>query len=152
MCNNGWRIEQIYFVTANLPHVPFFLSSNLFPLQVKACSTQIFASNMFFHKKKNPIHNSYLTPRFFFFIRKIAIQETTCLLTEDLPLHVINSILSSSSVLPPTFFATTSKTVSRAPRLIGCVFLNRANVTCHWDAGDTPALYYTLEVERRPTL
>ncbi|XP_044023287.1 interleukin-6 receptor subunit beta isoform X2 [Siniperca chuatsi] len=49
--------------------------------------------------------------------------------------------------LPPAFSITTSKAVPRPPRLIGCVFLNRANVTCRWEPGDTPTMNYTLQVQ-----
>ncbi|XP_076604135.1 interleukin-31 receptor subunit alpha [Chaetodon auriga] len=53
-------------------------------------------------------------------------------------------------VLSPPFSMTNPNTVPRPPRLIACVFLNRANVTCRWEAGDTPATHYTLQVERIP--
>ncbi|KAK2826464.1 hypothetical protein Q5P01_020678 [Channa striata] len=53
-------------------------------------------------------------------------------------------------VLPPAVPTATSKTVPRPPRLIGCVFINRASVTCRWEAGDTAATNYTLEVQRKP--
>ncbi|XP_035529273.1 interleukin-6 receptor subunit beta [Morone saxatilis] len=44
------------------------------------------------------------------------------------------------------FSTTTSKTGPRPPRLIDCVFQQSANVTCRWEAGDTPATHYTLVV------
>ncbi|XP_070698926.1 interleukin-6 receptor subunit beta-like [Pempheris klunzingeri] len=44
---------------------------------------------------------------------------------------------------------TTSNAVPRPLRLTGCVFLNRANVTCRWEAGDTATTLYTLQVEKR---
>lgn len=50
------------------------------------------------------------------------------------------------------FSITTSMTAPRPPRLIGCVFQERANVTCHWEAGDTPATHYTLEVKQKPLI
>ncbi|KAM7403352.1 hypothetical protein PAMA_004008 [Pampus argenteus] len=53
-------------------------------------------------------------------------------------------------VLPPALSITTSQTVPRPPRLISCVFLNRANVTCRWDAGDIPVTHYTLQVQMMP--
>ncbi|KAM6968607.1 interleukin-6 receptor subunit beta [Tautogolabrus adspersus] len=53
-------------------------------------------------------------------------------------------------VLPPAVSLTTSKTAPRPPQLIGCVFLNRANVTCHWEPGDTLWTSYTLQVKRIP--
>ncbi|XP_067336249.1 interleukin-31 receptor subunit alpha [Channa argus] len=53
-------------------------------------------------------------------------------------------------VLPPAMSTTTSKAFPRPPRLIGCVFINRANVTCRWEAGDSPATNYTLQVQRKP--
>ncbi|XP_060919371.1 interleukin-6 receptor subunit beta [Labrus mixtus] len=52
--------------------------------------------------------------------------------------------------LPPAVSLTTSKKAPRPPQLIGCVFLNRANVTCHWEQGDTLWTGYTLQIERRP--
>ncbi|XP_070776836.1 interleukin-6 receptor subunit beta-like [Enoplosus armatus] len=65
---------------------------------------------------------------------------------EDLqPLHAVNSRLSPSAF---SFSITTSTAAPRPPRLIGCVFLNRANVTCRWEAGDTPVTHYTLQVQR----
>lgn len=70
-------------------------------------------------------------------------------LSDDVLLHAINSMpLISSSVLIPASYADIR------PRLIDCVFLNRANVTCRWEpavSGDTPVTSYTLVVERRPT-
>ncbi|XP_074517438.1 interleukin-6 receptor subunit beta isoform X2 [Sebastes fasciatus] len=48
--------------------------------------------------------------------------------------------------LPPAVAVTTSEADPRPPRLIGCVFLHRANVTCRWEAGDTPKTNYTLQV------
>ncbi|XP_041809751.1 interleukin-6 receptor subunit beta isoform X2 [Chelmon rostratus] len=54
------------------------------------------------------------------------------------------------AALVQAFSTSDSSAVPRPPRLIGCVFLNRANVTCRWEAGDTPATHYTLVVERRP--
>ncbi|XP_035024535.1 interleukin-6 receptor subunit beta [Hippoglossus stenolepis] len=45
---------------------------------------------------------------------------------------------------------TTSKALPRPPRLLGCVFLNRANVTCRWEAGDASATRYTLQIQRIP--
>ncbi|XP_031703871.1 interleukin-6 receptor subunit beta isoform X2 [Anarrhichthys ocellatus] len=62
-----------------------------------------------------------------------------------LPIHAVNSSLSPSSAFPPAFSVTTPKADPRPPRLIGCVFQNRANVTCHWEAGDTPTTNFTLE-------
>ncbi|XP_054470187.1 interleukin-31 receptor subunit alpha [Anoplopoma fimbria] len=59
----------------------------------------------------------------------------TCLLVAGLAL-----------AFPPAFSVTTSKADPRPPRLIGCVFLNRANVTCRWEAGDTPTTDFTLQV------
>ncbi|TMS21113.1 Interleukin-6 receptor subunit beta [Larimichthys crocea] len=56
----------------------------------------------------------------------------------------------SQSVLCQAFSMTTTKASPRPPRLIYCVFLERANVTCHWKAGDIPAKNYTLKVERMP--
>ncbi|KAM7376101.1 hypothetical protein PAMP_005848 [Pampus punctatissimus] len=53
-------------------------------------------------------------------------------------------------VLPPALSITTSQTVPRPPRLINCVFLNRANVTCRWDAGDILVTHYTLQVQMMP--
>ncbi|XP_045919345.1 interleukin-31 receptor subunit alpha isoform X1 [Micropterus dolomieu] len=53
---------------------------------------------------------------------------------------------------PLAFSVATPKAVPRPPQLIGCVFLNRANVTCRWEAGDTPATHYTLQVQRVPWL
>nr|XP_046268504.1 interleukin-6 receptor subunit beta isoform X2 [Scatophagus argus] len=50
------------------------------------------------------------------------------------------------------FSITAAKTVPRPPQLIRCVFHNRANVTCHWEAGDASATHYTLEVERIPAI
>ncbi|XP_051238716.1 interleukin-6 receptor subunit beta isoform X2 [Dicentrarchus labrax] len=46
------------------------------------------------------------------------------------------------------FSTTTSMTGPRPPRLIDCVFHHYANVTCRWEAGDTPTTHYTLEVVR----
>ncbi|XP_060938144.1 interleukin-6 receptor subunit beta [Limanda limanda] len=45
---------------------------------------------------------------------------------------------------------TTSKALLRPPRLLGCVFLNRANVTCRWEAGSASATRYTLQIQRIP--
>ncbi|XP_074547494.1 interleukin-6 receptor subunit beta [Halichoeres trimaculatus] len=45
---------------------------------------------------------------------------------------------------------TSSNTDPRPPRLIDCVFMNRANVTCRWEPGDPPATRYTLQVQRIP--
>ncbi|XP_042292673.1 interleukin-31 receptor subunit alpha [Thunnus maccoyii] len=53
-------------------------------------------------------------------------------------------------VLHPALSITTSQANPRPPQLIGCVFLNRANVTCRWEAGDTAVTHYTLQVQRRP--
>ncbi|TKS86847.1 Interleukin-6 receptor subunit beta [Collichthys lucidus] len=55
-----------------------------------------------------------------------------------------------STVLCQAFSITTTRTSPRPPRLINCVFLERANVTCRWKAGDVPAKNYTLKVERMP--
>ncbi|XP_062253899.1 interleukin-6 receptor subunit beta-like [Platichthys flesus] len=44
----------------------------------------------------------------------------------------------------------TSKALPRPPRLLGCVFLNRANVTCRWEAGGASATRYTLQIQRIP--
>ncbi|XP_006798424.2 interleukin-6 receptor subunit beta [Neolamprologus brichardi] len=46
------------------------------------------------------------------------------------------------------FCITTSTAFPRPPRLIGCVFIHRVNVTCHWEPGDTPTTKYTLQVEK----
>ena len=61
-------------------------------------------------------------------------------------MHVINSSLSLSSAVPPGVSVTTSQADPRPPQLIGCVFLERANVTCRWEAGDTPTTHYTLQL------
>ncbi|XP_040916831.1 interleukin-31 receptor subunit alpha [Toxotes jaculatrix] len=53
-------------------------------------------------------------------------------------------------VLPPALSITTSKAFPRPLQLIRCVFLNRANITCHWEPGDTPATHYTLRIQRMP--
>ncbi|GAA6213324.1 interleukin-6 receptor subunit beta-like isoform X1 [Lates japonicus] len=37
----------------------------------------------------------------------------------------------------------------RPPRLIGCVFVNRGNITCRWEAGDTPTTSYTLLIQKK---
>ncbi|XP_029350425.1 interleukin-6 receptor subunit beta [Echeneis naucrates] len=50
--------------------------------------------------------------------------------------------------LPPAATSVTSKPFPRPPRLIGCVFQNRANATCHWEAGDLPATRYTLQIQK----
>ncbi|KAK7904017.1 hypothetical protein WMY93_016624 [Mugilogobius chulae] len=39
----------------------------------------------------------------------------------------------------------------KAPALIGCVFIHRANVTCDWTTGDSKITHYTLNVQRIPT-
>ncbi|CAJ1074431.1 interleukin-6 receptor subunit beta isoform X1 [Xyrichtys novacula] len=52
--------------------------------------------------------------------------------------------------LPPVVSITTSETDPRPPKLISCVFMNRVNVTCNWEPGDTPATRYTLQVKRIP--
>ncbi|KAF1374667.1 hypothetical protein PFLUV_G00231480 [Perca fluviatilis] len=49
-------------------------------------------------------------------------------------------------VLPPACPFNSSKADPRLPQLIGCVFLHRDNVTCRWEAGDTPTTDYTLQV------
>lgn len=38
--------------------------------------------------------------------------------------------------------------VPKAPVLIGCVFIHRANITCKWKPGDSQATNYTLHVEQ----
>nr|XP_019953542.1 PREDICTED: interleukin-6 receptor subunit beta-like [Paralichthys olivaceus] len=52
-------------------------------------------------------------------------------------------------VLHPASSVTTSKALPRPPRLLGCVFLNQANVTCRWEAGDASATHYTLQIQKR---
>ncbi|CAK6966964.1 interleukin-31 receptor subunit alpha [Scomber scombrus] len=52
-----------------------------------------------------------------------------------------------SLVLPPVLSITTSKATPQPPRLIGCVFINRANVTCRWEPGNTSVTHYTLQVQ-----
>ncbi|XP_071354821.1 interleukin-31 receptor subunit alpha-like isoform X3 [Trachinotus anak] len=52
-------------------------------------------------------------------------------------------------VLPPASSSTTSKAFPRPPQLIDCVFQNRANITCRWEAGDMPTTHYTLQIQRR---
>lgn len=49
--------------------------------------------------------------------------------------------------LPPAFSVTPPEAHPHAPRLLRCVFLNRANVTCHWEAGDNHTTQYTLQVQ-----
>ncbi|XP_026172295.1 interleukin-31 receptor subunit alpha isoform X2 [Mastacembelus armatus] len=51
-------------------------------------------------------------------------------------------------VLLPDLSISTSRAFPGPPRLTGCVFINRANVTCHWEAADTPTTHYTLQVWR----
>ncbi|XP_013879002.1 interleukin-31 receptor subunit alpha [Austrofundulus limnaeus] len=46
---------------------------------------------------------------------------------------------------------TSSEVSPQPPQLIGCVFMARSNVTCHWEPGDTPATHYTLQVQRKPS-
>ncbi|KAM4542655.1 interleukin-31 receptor subunit alpha isoform 2-T2 [Odontesthes bonariensis] len=53
-------------------------------------------------------------------------------------------------VQPSALPVTALKTSARPPRLIGCVFIIRSNVTCHWEPGDIPATHYTLQVQRTP--
>ncbi|AWP16273.1 putative interleukin-6 receptor subunit beta-like [Scophthalmus maximus] len=53
-------------------------------------------------------------------------------------------------VLPQASSTATSEALPRPPRLIGCVFLNRANITCRWEAGDPSATHYTLKIQRKP--
>ncbi|KAK1893774.1 Interleukin-6 receptor subunit beta [Dissostichus eleginoides] len=49
--------------------------------------------------------------------------------------------------LPPAFSVTPPEAHPHAPRLLRCVFLNRASVTCHWEAGDNHTTQYTLQVQ-----
>ncbi|XP_023286551.1 interleukin-6 receptor subunit beta-like [Seriola lalandi dorsalis] len=51
-------------------------------------------------------------------------------------------------VLPPASSSTTSKSSHRPPQLIGCVFQNRANATCRWEAADMPTTNYTLQIQK----
>uniref|UniRef100_UPI0037E84262 interleukin-31 receptor subunit alpha-like n=1 Tax=Semicossyphus pulcher TaxID=241346 RepID=UPI0037E84262 len=67
---------------------------------------------------------------------------------EQRPAVVWTCLLGAAFNLAVSF--ATSNTVPRPPRLIGCVFLNRANVTCSWEPGDTAATQYTLQVKRIP--
>ncbi|XP_041827525.1 interleukin-6 receptor subunit beta [Melanotaenia boesemani] len=53
-------------------------------------------------------------------------------------------------VQPPAFPVTTFKAHPRPPRLIGCVFIIRSNVTCRWEPVNIPATQYTLRVQRIP--
>ncbi|KAF7646847.1 hypothetical protein LDENG_00181550 [Lucifuga dentata] len=51
----------------------------------------------------------------------------------------------------PTFSSATSMPPPRPPWLLGCVFLQRANVTCRWEPGDpqpTTTMHYTLQVDK----
>ncbi|XP_055361840.1 interleukin-31 receptor subunit alpha isoform X2 [Betta splendens] len=48
----------------------------------------------------------------------------------------------------PPAASTATPAVPRPPLLTGCVFQNRANVTCHWEAGDAAATHYTLQVHK----
>ncbi|KAM4724621.1 interleukin-6 receptor subunit beta [Anableps anableps] len=56
------------------------------------------------------------------------------------------------AALALAFSAAASKTVPQPPRLIRCVFIIQCNITCHWEPGNHPATYYTLKVERIPSL
>ncbi|XP_027857016.1 interleukin-6 receptor subunit beta [Xiphophorus couchianus] len=49
------------------------------------------------------------------------------------------------------FSVATTKTVPQSLRLLGCVFIPRSNVTCHWTPGDNQATYYTLKAEKIPS-
>ncbi|XP_008303186.1 interleukin-6 receptor subunit beta [Stegastes partitus] len=53
-------------------------------------------------------------------------------------------------VLPPAFSTTTTEPFPRWPRLIGCEFMYRGNVTCSWEPGDAAATSYTLQVTKTP--
>ena len=59
-------------------------------------------------------------------------------------------VLLTTACPSPASSVTTSKALPRPPRLLGCVFLNRANVTCRWEAGDASATRYTLQIQRIP--
>ncbi|KAK5857658.1 hypothetical protein PBY51_010886 [Eleginops maclovinus] len=60
---------------------------------------------------------------------------------------VVWTCLLGALALPPAYSVTTSEADPRPPRLLRCVFLNRANATCHWDAGDIQTTHYTLQVQ-----
>ncbi|XP_007564626.1 PREDICTED: interleukin-6 receptor subunit beta-like [Poecilia mexicana] len=46
------------------------------------------------------------------------------------------------------FSVATTKNVPQSLQLLGCVFIPRSNVTCHWTPGDNQATYYTLKAEK----
>ncbi|XP_054894282.1 interleukin-6 receptor subunit beta isoform X2 [Poeciliopsis prolifica] len=48
------------------------------------------------------------------------------------------------------FSVETTKAVPQSLRLLGCVFIPRSNVTCHWTPGDNQPTYYTLKAEKIP--
>ncbi|CAG5866638.1 unnamed protein product [Menidia menidia] len=70
------------------------------------------------------------------------------------PAVVLTCLLGAGLTLVQPFGlpATSPKVSPRPPRLIGCVFIFRGNVTCRWEPGDGRATHYTLHVQRTPGL
>ncbi|KAM4540477.1 interleukin-6 receptor subunit beta isoform 2-T2 [Fundulus diaphanus] len=92
-------------------------------------SSRVFEQSGRRHNGRNWVRDLWV------FMERLLTVVWTCLLGSGLALAYSNA---------------TSQTAPRPLRLIGCVFIIRTNVTCHWEPGDTPAAYYTLKVQIAP--